>query len=241
MTTKQHILDEIKRLAMVRGGRIGIRAFCSETGIPKHQILGLHWVKWNDALSEAGVKTNSFFVPPTEDSAVIEAFVQLIKKLRRWPTQYDLQMERRRNKSFPSIPVIRRVRKASPFASRIASYCADSADLVEVAIIATEVAKAEIDDAPIEKNAPVVGYVYMMKSGRRYKIGHTKSPTRRHREVRLDLPDPTLIVHTVATDDPTGVEAYWHERFKTKRVRDTEFFSLDTNDVAAFKRWKRIA
>ncbi|MBI5782898.1 MAG: GIY-YIG nuclease family protein [Gammaproteobacteria bacterium] len=241
MTTKQRILDEIKRLAVIRGGRISIRAFCSETGIPEHHILGLHWAKWNDALSEAGVSTGSFFVPRTEDSSVIEAFVQLIKKLRKWPTQLDLQMERRRNKNFPSVPVVRRVKKTTRFASRIVSYCAERTDLAEVARIATEVEKAEIEDAPVEKNASIVGYVYMMKSGRKYKIGHTNSPTRRHREVRLDLPDPTLVVHTIATDDPSGVESYWHERFQAKRVRDTEFFSLDANDVAAFKRWKRIA
>ena len=83
---------------------------------------------------------------------------------------------------------------------------------------------------------PITGYVYMMRSGRRYKIGHSNSPSRRHREVRLDLPDPTTVVHTIATDDPNGIEAYWHARFQSKRVRDTEFFNLDAGDVAAFKR-----
>lgn len=78
----------------------------------------------------------------------------------------------------------------------------------------------------------------MMRSGRRYKIGHTNSPTRRHREVRLDLPDPTNLVHSIETDDPTGIEAYWHRRFEAKRIRDTEFFTLDATDVAAFKRRK---
>ena len=81
----------------------------------------------------------------------------------------------------------------------------------------------------------------MMKSGRRYKIGHTNSPARRHREVRLDLPDPTTFVYTIATDDPVGVERYWHERFQSKRIRETEFFTLTAADVSAFKRWKRIA
>jgi hypothetical protein len=78
----------------------------------------------------------------------------------------------------------------------------------------------------------------MMRSGRRYKIGHTTSPVRRHREVRLELPDPTVLVHSIETDDPSGIEAYWHNRFRAKRVRDTEFFTLDANDVAAFKRRK---
>ena len=176
MTTKQHIIAEIQRLAAARGGRIGIRAFCSETEIPEHQILGVHWARWNDALTEAGVGTGSFFQPRTEDASVVEAFALLVHKLNKWPTQSDLQMERRRNGSFPSIRVIRRVRRASPFASRVLSYCAGRADLADVATIATEVAKAESAEAPVLDSASIVGYVYMMRSGRRYKIGH---PTHR--------------------------------------------------------------
>ena len=32
--------------------------------------------------------------------------------------------------------------------------------------------------------------------------------------------------------------SYWHGRFVLKRVPDTEFFELDSSDVAAFKRRK---
>jgi hypothetical protein len=106
--------------------------------------------------------------------------------------------------------------------------------------IATEVLKTEANDAAPTGGTQIAGYVYLMKSGRRFKIGHTNSPARRHREVRLELPDPTHVVHTIATDDPSGVEAYWHRRFESKRIRDTEFFNLDAHDVAVFKRWKRI-
>ena len=241
LTTKQQIITEIQRLAAARGGRISIRAFCDESGMKEYQILGTRWAKWNDALAEAGVNTGSFFQPKTEDMAVLEAFVQLVKRLNRWPTQTDLQMERYGNKSFPSIPVIRRVKRTSLFASRIVSHCANHPDLADVAQIATSILKAETTETLAPKSAPVIGYVYMMKTGRRYKIGHTNSPSRRHREVRLDLPDPTTVIHTIATDDPGGVETYWHNRFKEERIRDTEFFELDASDVAAFKRWKRIA
>jgi len=96
----------------------------------------------------------------------------------------------------------------------------------------------EKQEGPILGPNPISGYVYMMRSGRRYKIGHTNSPSRRHREVRLDLPDPTSIVHTIATDDPVGIESYWLGRFEAKRVRHTEFFNLDASDLAAFKRRK---
>jgi hypothetical protein len=76
----------------------------------------------------------------------------------------------------------------------------------------------------------------MLRSGRRYKIGKSTDPSRRYREVKLELPDETHQVHTIATDDPAGIEAYWHARFAEKRVRNTEFFELEPTDVRAFKR-----
>jgi len=131
-----------------------------------------------------------------------------------------------------------RLSKDTSLASRVAEYCAAQSNLSEAARIATARLQTEGMEAQLIGRAPINGYVYMMRSGRRYKIGHTTSPSRRHREVRLDLPDPTTLVHSIETDDPAGIEAYWHKRFATKRVRDTEFFSLDASDVAAFKRRK---
>ena len=85
------------------------------------------------------------------------------------------------------------------------------------------------------------GYVYLVKHGSRaeYKIGKTLNPLRREGEMRLQLPERLQPVHYIETDDPAGVEAYWHGRFAAKR-KEGEWFALDREDVAAFKRWKRI-
>lgn len=225
-------------MAKERGGHASLRAFLDATGIPEKQLLGKYWARWNQALAEAGVTPASFFRPRTDENSVIEAFAQLVERLQKWPTQNELNLARRRDTSFPSLKVFRRLSSEVPLAQKLAAHCVDRPDLATAAKIAAERAAVEAPEPFLLGRAPVNGYVYMMRSGRRYKIGHTTSPSRRHREVRLDLPDPTNLVHAIATDDPPGIEAYWQRRFQSKRIRDTEFFTLDANDVSAFKRRK---
>jgi Meiotically up-regulated gene 113 len=91
------------------------------------------------------------------------------------------------------------------------------------------------------RGANALGYLYLLQHGRgrEYKIGRTRNPLRREGEVALELPNELEPIHYIKTDDPRGIESYWHARFKTKRKRG-EWFALTADDVRAFRRWKRI-
>jgi hypothetical protein len=230
----------MRRLGERDGGRLGMKTFMAETGIPEKQILGAHFANWNEAIAAAGLTPQVFARERADEPAVIESLARFVQRLGHWPTENELSLERRRTVSaadpFPSLKVLRRINRTTGLAKVVAAHCRERADLALAATIASM--RVEAEPAETASNVLTLGYVYLMRSGRRYKIGKTNSPTRRHREVRLDLPDPTTLVHSIETDDPSGIEAYWHRRFAAKRVRDTEFFTLDSADVAAFKRRK---
>lgn len=103
--------------------------------------------------------------------------------------------------------------------------------------------QAEVDSNPPrdegKKSAAesLEGFVYMVRMGKHYKIGKTFAVPRRHREIALELPEKLEPVHVIRTDDPTGIEAYWHKRFQEKRT-NSEWFALSLDDVRIFKKRK---
>lgn len=80
---------------------------------------------------------------------------------------------------------------------------------------------------------PHVGFVYLLRAGPFYKIGKSKDPEKRIKQIKLQLPYPVEIVHVVASSNMSYLETHWHKQFSEKRTNG-EWFLLTDDDVARF-------
>lgn len=240
---KEHIVSEIRRTADANGGiALGLRRFSEETGIGYYDWFGKYWSRWSDAVREAGLEPNQM-VEAIDDRSLLEKLTALTQSLRRVPTQGDLMLARKADPTFPSLKTFQRLGLKRERAARMIEYCEANPGNDEVAALWRKVASRQqsVNARASEENDPRIGYVYLLKHGsrREYKIGRTNNPMRREGEVAIQLPERLKPVHYIKTDDPAGVENYWHTRFASKR-KVGEWFELTAEDVRAFKRWKRI-
>lgn len=236
---KDHILDEIRRTAKENGGSpLGQARFQQQTGIKQADWFGRYWARWGDALQEAGFSPNTLQGPYAEEM-LLERFVQLIREIGRFPGLGDLRLKRHQDPTFPSHNTFRRFGAKRRFVAKILEYCRLVGGFDDVASL-LGVSAATIAESRQRRDAPgefSIGFVYLLKSGRYFKIGKTNAQGRRERELAIQLPEKARTVHVIKTDDPAGIETYWHTRFATKR-RHGEWFELDAADIGAFKRRK---
>jgi hypothetical protein len=240
---KEHVISEIRRTAKANGGvALGRQRFEKETGIRTSDWYGRFWARWSDAVRDAGLEPNKWRKAYDEEF-LIEELIRLTRRLGRVPTRGDLMLASTNDSAFPTKNCFRRLGLRHQIVSRIIAFCEVNPGNDDVANLWKEVAVAEKSEDPEEADSasPEIGYVYLLKHGsrREYKIGRTNNPLRREGEVGIQLPEKLQPVHYIKTDDPPGVESYWHNRFAGKR-KEGEWFALTTADIRAFKRWKRI-
>lgn len=237
MVTKSHVLDEIRRTARENGGvPLGRQRFCAETGIKEGDWSGRYWARWSDALREAGFQPNRLQAR-LDDSLVLEKLVLLVRELGRLPVEAELKMRRREDPTFPSHNTFNRFGSRPKLAAAVTAWCEGRHgydDVVKICAPHRTTATNDVAPRPVTAGAEF-GSVYLLKSGRYYKIGRSNAVGRRERELAIQLPEKATVVHSIKTDDPVGIELYWHRRFEARR-KHGEWFELTAQDVAAFKR-----
>ncbi len=236
--SRDDILQEIRRTAASNGGKpLGRLAFFTETGIRESDWRGRFWARWNEVLKEAGFGPNSL-VAARSESVLLGHFADLALELGRLPVYSELRLKKRTDPSFPNDKTFTRLGNKTQLFAKLRLHCTP---LPQYAVLLPLI-DAALDGGHPEHDATsqtesVDGFVYMVKMGKHYKIGKTFSVPRRHRELALELPEKLKPIHVIRTDDPTGIEAYWHKRFQAK-CTNSEWFALSPEDVRIFKKRK---
>lgn len=239
MLSKEQILEEIRKTTKENGGiPLGQVRFEKETGVKAYDWHRF-WARFSDAQKEAGFLPNTL-QKKYDDEFVIQKMIGLIRKLGKFPTYGELRIEKNIDSEFPSSGSLFDTKeRKGELAYRIFEWCRekkDYQDILEFCVPIIEQSNKQKDIIGADTN---IGEVYLFKSGRYYKIGKTNDTVRRGSELKIQLPESLNLIHSIKTDDPSGIEAYWHKRFEAKRMNG-EWFDLNLSDIKAFKRWRKI-
>jgi hypothetical protein len=231
---REQILSEIRRLAAANRGPPGRRLFESETGIRESAWFGVYWPRWSDALAEAGFAPNAYN-KRLDEGFLLSKLAAACRHFGRIPATMEMRMYKRVDADFPNEKsMLSAFGGKANLLRRFGEWARANSGYEDVAAMMPEPIEAH---DPQHKPAPLEGFVYLIRSGSHYKIGRSDEIERRVKEIRVALPEAATLVHSIRTDDPAGIEAYWHRRFAERRANG-EWFKLTASDVAAFKRRK---
>lgn len=235
--------DEIVRLIRLHstplGRGVSMDRFEELTGIKRHEWSGKYWPRWNDALAEAGYGPNRFSQAGFEPEVLLKKLADFTLEIGRLPSHADLQFRHTQDAEFPGAHTFHeRLGNAASRAERLAQLALSGDEqyqaLYEIVAPKLPQSRAKVSTKQATPQS-YPGRVYLIRSGDLYKIGKTDTPDRRYMEIQRTVPGKIEEIHILETDDPAGIESYWHRRFSEKR-RAGEWFDLSEPDVEAFKR-----
>lgn len=234
--SREEIIQAIRfQAAENEGVPLGKRRFEVATGIAEHWWMGRYWARWNDALAEAGFGPNRWVKEGFDDEKLVRHLAELARELGHYPVISERRMRHTADPSFPDAGVFDRKLGARDAQLRLLmQFALDNPDFAMVWDMCRSLVTGEVSEPKPGRGEPVVnGYVYLVKSGKHHKIGMTNHVGRRTYEIDLQLPEKLEVVHVIPTDDPAGIERYWHQRFASKRTNG-EWFLLTGDEIAAF-------
>lgn len=245
MITKEEILRKIQEWAKENDGRTpGEKIIREELGIPKWAWIS-HWSKTSDIQREAGLSPQVFDNTKYTKEELCDLFIKLIREKKKWPSRDELDFKRRQDSEFPaSATFYKQLGLTRSLAQTLLKYIKEKQEYEDITDICNSVLEKQKEtDVPEGADSEGInhGWVYLIKHGNRkeYRIGSTTNPMRRLGENRIELPEGAEPIHSIETLDKTGVESYWHNRFKSKQMNG-DWFKLIPEDIKEFKRWKKI-
>lgn len=236
---REEILTEIRRLATEAGGRPpGRQTFERQTGIRSAEWLGVYWARWGDAVREAGLVPNELQAK-ADPEFLLQKAAAATRHFGRFPTTAELRLYGKNDTDFPSHGTFENhFRGQRNLANALREWAVKHEEFGDIVSLLPQ---SQEKPVPIPRlvsgSRRPDGHVYLIKSGDFYKVGRSDQLEQRVKQIRVALPDAATLVHSIRTDDPPGIEAYWHRRFVTHRANG-EWFKLPPREVAAFRKRK---
>jgi Meiotically up-regulated gene 113 len=230
---RERILTEIKRLVTESGKVPGVKVFENETGILRREWTGKIWARWSEAVQEAGFEPNGL-TQRFNSEQVLQSVIECCEALGRLPSTNDLRLFTYQNSGFPAHGTIENhYPKRALLVEALRTFSNENPPYAHI---------LEMLPSPVTVDAETpstsnYGHVYLLKAGDYYKIGQSSDLEKRVKSINVALPDKASLEHAISTDDPPGIETYWHRRFADRRANG-EWFKLSKADVLAFKKRK---
>jgi hypothetical protein len=174
-----------------------------------------------------------------DSTDVLKSLIDACRNYGRFPTVSEIKMYRRLNPSLPNAETLRtHFKDRAGMIAALAEFVGGKDEYGDIrAMLPAELPASADQTEAVSQRKSIDGYVYLIQSGDHYKIGRSDDIERRFKQISVAMPDKATLVHTIRTDDPSGIEAYWHRRFAEKRANG-EWFKLTSLDVSAFKKRK---
>lgn len=254
MFTKEEIIKALQKCAKDNGGKTpGEHNFYEYAEIGIYDLHKLGWANWRELVLDAGLIPNKFDKTKYNHEQLCELFIEAIREKGRLPTRGELEVKHHKDSNFPDASTFYKklgLVLTGDLATNLLEYVKGKQKYKDISTICNSFLETLSKNTMTEDShlQDFIGYVYLLKSrlgnATAYKIGKASDPERRVLELNQPSNEQTLI-WKIKTDDPAGIEEYWHKRFESKRLYPNrakdEWFKLKPSDVKAFKRWKRIA
>jgi hypothetical protein len=99
--SQTEILDELRKFVEANGEVPGERTFSVATGIKTSTWKGVYWVRWTDAVREAGYDPNSLQQRIPDDELLVK-LCTFVTELGRFPVKDEFRLHARNTLGFPS-------------------------------------------------------------------------------------------------------------------------------------------
>lgn len=247
MYSKEEILKKIKEWSKENDGKTpGEKVFYEYADFNVYQLHKLGWANYGELVDEAELIPNTFDNTQYSYEQICDLFISAMREKNQWPSRGYLDVKHLNDSSYPSSATFyKKLGLTGDLAQSILDYIGDKDDYDDVKNICLPVIEKYAVSDKSDEAGKTVEEVYMYKyknQSQPIKVGRSKDVERRGEEIVIGAHDKAVLIHSIKTDDPSGVENYWHRRFRKsgREEYNNEWFRLKPEDVKAFKRWKKI-